>query len=273
MVSEASIIQGTSTPRTRGSLASDLRQLGVTAGMTLIVHSSQRSLGWVSGGPVAVVQALMDVLMPEGTLVMPTHTAGYSDPAHWQNPPVPQSWWQTIYETMPAFDPRITPSSFMGQIAETFRTWPGVLRSSHPQGSFAACGKHAQEITANHALNYSFGEGSPLARIYDVVGWVLLLGVGYDNNTSFHLAEYRVPGMVEVSLGAPILENGERIWKTYQDIELDADIFPEIGQAYEQTGQVKIGNVGSAEAHLFPQRPAIDFAVQWLTRRRTSTKD
>ncbi len=68
-MSEHSLIDETPEPRTRESLGADLRALGVTPGMTLIVHSSLSSLGWVCGGPVAVVQALMDVVTPEGTLV------------------------------------------------------------------------------------------------------------------------------------------------------------------------------------------------------------
>jgi aminoglycoside 3-N-acetyltransferase len=268
-LSEQHLIQQTRTPRTCESLAHDLRALGVEAAMSLEVHSSLSKLGWVCGGPVAVVQALMDVVTEAGTIVMPTHSSNYSDPAQWSNPPVPQSWWPVLYEKMPAFDPQITPSWYMGQVVETFRTWPGVLRSSHPTDSFAAWGRHAQIITANHSLDYGLGEQSPLARLYELNGHVLLLGVSYESCTSLHLAEYRAPHLKHLTRGSPILEQGQRVWKTYQDIEIDSDQFPEIGAAFEETGLVTTGGVGSAQCKLLPQRPAVDFATAWLTRKRT----
>ncbi len=272
-LSEQEAVDRAPLPRTRLSLGDDLRALGVETGMTLMMHSSLKALGWVCGGPVAVIQALMDVVTPSGTIVVPTQSSEYSDPALWQHPPVPESWWQVIYDTMPAFDPRITPTHFMGVIVETFRRWPGVLRSDHPAVSFAAWGSHAEEIIKGHTLEFGLGEGSPLARIYELDGWVLLLGVGHDSNTSMHLAEYRAPGSEQVVLGAPILENGQRVWKQYRDIEIDSDIFPEIGADFEGTGQVRVAKVGSAYARFFRQRLAVDFAQEWLIRKRLAKTD
>lgn len=267
-MSEERIVQETVVPCTRQSIERDLRHLGLKTGMVVIVHSSLRSLGWVTGGPVAVVQALMDVVTPSGTIVMPTQNGNYSDPANWHNPPVPQAWWDVIYEAMPAFQPEITPSYLMGIIVETFRTYPGVLRSNHPQVSFAAWGKYAPMILADHALAYGLGEQSPLARMYDLEGLALLLGVGYDRNTAFHLAEYRCPGSQKIMLGAPIMENGTRIWKRFSDIEIDSDIFPAIGRDFEQAHRVLLGKVGQAEARLLQIRPGIDFATTWLRNQR-----
>ncbi|BBD65876.1 aminoglycoside N3'-acetyltransferase [Nostoc commune NIES-4072] len=264
-MSESKVILNTPSPRTCQSLAKDLLDAGLTPGMNVIVHSSLSSLGWVCGGSVAVVQALMDVITPAGTLVMPTYSGDLSDPNTWQAPAVPTDWWSIIYETMPAFDPKVTPTRRMGKIVETFRTWQGVVRSSHPTVSFAAWGKHAEKIIFDHALENSLGESSPLARLYELNGSVLLLGVGYDRCTSFHLAEYRVDRTLRVSRGAPILETGQRIWKVYTDIEFDDDCFVEIGAAFEQTGHVKVSTVGSAQTKLLSIRNGVDFAVNWLT--------
>jgi len=238
------------------------------AGMVVEVHSSLSRLGWVCGGSVAVVQALMDVVTEEGTLVMPTQTVHYTDPAKWRHPPVPPSWLSVLYEQMPAFDPRVTPSRLMGQIAEIFRTWPGVVRSNHPMVSFAAWGKHAQIITTNHSLDYGLGEGSPLARIYDLDGFVLLLGASWTTCTSLHLAEYRARNPTQTTERSPILEEGKRVWRTYQDIELDTtqflDIAGEFESEYADQDIVKTAYVGSALARLFPQRLAVDAAVKWI---------
>jgi aminoglycoside 3-N-acetyltransferase len=257
-------------PATVDSLVSDLSSLGVRPGMILLVHSSLSSLGWVVGGPVAVILALEQILGPKGTLVMPTFT-GLSDPARWKEPPVPKTWWRKIRESMPPFDPELTPTRDMGVVPECFRNQKGVVRSSHPQVSFAARGPRAQAVIKNHPLNYPFGEGSPLSRIYDRNGYVLLLGTDHSNDTSLHLAEHRAkaPRKRPIKDSAPIMIKGRRRWVQYQDIQLDHSDFNLIGAAFErETGHVAKGPVGCADAMLMPQRALVDFAKDWIERNR-----
>ncbi|WP_310831184.1 aminoglycoside N(3)-acetyltransferase [Paenibacillus pedocola] len=254
------------------TLAADFRRLGVQEGMTLLLHSSFKSLGqWVAGGPVAVILALEEVLGAEGTLVMPTHSSDLTDPAGWSNPPVPEAWWQTIREQMPAYDPDMTLLRGMGIIPDTFRKQQGVRRSSHPVHSFAAWGKHRDKITSGHELEFAFGEHSPLARIYDLNGSVLLLGVNSLNNTSLHLAEYRADyaGKQEVTAGAPMLVGGAREWVQFRDLNWNSDDFAEIGEDFDrETGRITHGNVAASAAQLIPQREIVDYAAGWLARKR-----
>ncbi|MEM8533287.1 MAG: AAC(3) family N-acetyltransferase [Chloroflexota bacterium] len=258
-------------PVTTVSLANDLTRLGIQPGMVLLVHSSLSSLGWVCGGPVAVILALEEVLGPEGTLIMPTHSTGLTDPDEWANPPVPHEWRETIRETMPAYDPDMTPTREMGAIPECFRKQPGVKRSNHPHVSFAAWGQHTNTIVDGHGLAFGLGEQSPLAHIYDLNGWILLLGVGHNNNTSLHLAEYRAAFESKriVKNHGPVMQNGQRSWAAFYDVDVNSEDFYRIGANFTaDTGLVQQGQVGNTTASLMPQCAIVDYAVQWLEEHR-----
>jgi aminoglycoside 3-N-acetyltransferase len=256
-------------PYTIASLSSDLRALGVSSGDTVLVHSSASSLGFVAGGPQAVVQALLDVLGPDGTIVVPTHTPDNCDPAGWSNPPVPQSWWPTIREQAPGFDVARTPSRWMGLIAETVRTWPGALRSDHPQMSFAALGAQAAEVTGVHQCDDALGERSPLGAIYRLDGKVLLLGCGHDSNTSLHLAEWRQHSPPRGVTGASVRRpDGTSEWISWIDVIANSDDFEQIGAAFESAVGLSADQVGGAAARLAPQRALVDCATAWMAAHR-----
>jgi aminoglycoside 3-N-acetyltransferase len=112
---------------------------------------------------------------------------------------------------------------------------------------------------------------SPLARVYDLDGWVLLLGVGHEHNTSLHLAEYRTlcARRRRIETGAPIWVNGQRQWVTFEDVDYEDADFPEIGAGLElETGCVRSGRVAQAQALLMPQRALVDYAVGWMREHR-----
>jgi aminoglycoside 3-N-acetyltransferase len=272
-MSEEETIHNQTRLNTVESIALDLQQLGINPGTVLLVHSSLSKLGWVCGGAVAVVQALMQIITPSGTLVMPTHSGDLSEPGRWHLPPVPQDWWQPIRDTMPAFHPAYTPTRGMGKIPEVFRTMPGVIRSDHPAVSFAAWGKDAEFITSNHSLAFSLGGQSPLARIYDLNGSVLLLGVGFGNHTSFHLSEFRAKNRKYYQEGSPVNREGCRSWVVYEELDWNDEPFEQIGADFEKTGQVIKSTVGNAEAKFFSQRDSVDFAVRWLDAHQPASNE
>ncbi|APW99187.1 AAC(3) family N-acetyltransferase [Halobiforma lacisalsi AJ5] len=260
-----------SEPITVESLTTDLRDLGVAAGETVLVHGSLSSLGWVCGGAPAVVDALQRVLGEDGTLVMPTHSPGNRDPTNMGNPPVPDSWYDTVREEMPPYRPAVTPTQGIGAIAECFRSYPGVRRSAHPQHSFAAWGADAEFVTGDHPYDYSLGESSPLARVYDLEGRVLFLGTTHATNTSLHLAEYRAGIDIErTSHASAVRVDGDREWVEWEDLDVDDGDFPDCGEAFERAhpDAFESGQVGVGDAKLLDQRPLVDFAVDWFEANR-----
>lgn len=261
------VIQQTKQPQTRKSLLADFKKLGLEKGMTVIVHSSLRSIGWVSGGPVAVIQALQDVLTPSGTLIMPTHTGSISNPEEWENPSIPETWWETVWGEMPAFDPAVSPTNFMGKVAETFRTIPDVRRSNHPLYSFAAWGKYRDQIIDTQSLDYGLGEESPLAEIYNLGGHVLLLGTGYDSNTSMHLGEHKSGMTKTVAKESMVLEAGNRVCKQFMNLDYDDERFEKIGKSFEGQNKIYKGLVGQATSRFIYQQDLVDFTANFIRKR------
>jgi aminoglycoside 3-N-acetyltransferase len=271
-MSEKEVIGKSKSPQTIETLIRDLKNIGIENGMVLLVHSSLSSIGWVSGGAVAIILALEEVLGRKGTLAMTAFSGDLSDPSKWVNPPVPENWFDTIKETMPAFDPDLTPTRGVGKIAEAFRKQKYVYRSNHPQVSFIARGRYAKYITGNHSLEKALGEGSPLAKIYKLGGYVLLIGVGYANSTSLHLAEYRAdyPSKTEEVSGAPLMVSGKRKWVDLNDIKPFTEDFETLGSDFIKNKEVDIrtGYIGQAKSQLFRQKDLVDFAVNWIEENR-----
>ncbi|WP_188194613.1 aminoglycoside N(3)-acetyltransferase [Nonomuraea sp. SYSU D8015] len=238
-----------------------------------MVHSSLSRLGHTEGGAETVVMALRDLLGDDGTLVVPAGTAGNSDTSPIYRAAVAGMTPDEVaaYRArMPAFDPATTPSHQMGRIAEHVRRLPGARRSAHPHTSFAAIGPQAAEIVEGHERDCLLGERSPLARLYDAGAFVLLLGVGYDKCTAFHLAEYRYTADPPRRRFRAVVDDGNgREWCEFEDVAVNAGDFAALGADFEGTGAVRRGRVGAAEARLFSLPAAVDYAVDWLASHRS----
>lgn len=161
-------------------LASGLTALGVGRGSKLMVHSSLSSFGRFRGGAEAVIEALMDAIGCEGTLMMPSFNHGA--PFRLGGPGV--------------YDPRKT-STTNGRIPDTFWRMNGVLRSLNPTHPFAVWGVDSDWYVDSHHKTLTMGADSPLGRLWRHGGLVVLIGVGYGSNTFHHV--------VETVTGAPCL--------------------------------------------------------------------
>lgn len=253
-------------PQTAATLAADLGALGVPVGGTVIAHTAMSRLGWVAGGAQGVVDGLTRAVGPDGTLVMPAQSGQLSDPAGWRNPPVSESWWPAVRAGMPAYDPAATPTRAMGAVPECFRSCSGVRRSDHPLVSFAARGPRAEFLLDPHPLPYGLGEGSPLTRLYDVGGYVLLLGADHGSDTVLHLAEHRSGRARDTTASAPVAGRG---WVSFADLDWDSADFARLGADYLSAGgELAPGTVGQAAALLVPVVPLVDFAVGWFRQHR-----
>lgn len=101
-------------------------------------------------------------------------------------------------------------------------------------------------------------------------GYVLLMGVGYDKNTSIHLADARAeyPGKHLSREYSIMLVNGERERVSYWTLYVDGEDFTEIGEAFEALGKTKRVSLGNGSLCLMRQRELVDFAVDWIQKNR-----
>jgi len=260
-------------PITRSRLVIDLKKLGITIGDTIMLHASVRAIGWIVGGPDVVIQALLDVLSAQGTLMMYVG---------WEDSPYDLAKWskdlqQAYLEECPPFDPATSRAYRKWSIlTEYLRTWPEAFRSTNPEASCATVGARARWITENHPLQYGYGLGSPLAKLCEARGKVLVLGAPLNTITLLHYAEHiaEVPNKKIVRYKMPILRDGQRIWVEIEEFDTCGGILPNaeeyfkiIPREYLSSGKGHSGKVGAAQSYLFDAAELAKFAVKWLERK------
>jgi len=237
----------------RRALARQIRALGIAEGDTVWVHSSLQRIGYVIGGPEAVVGALLDAVGETGDLVMPCFYDSFVSAKVWK----------------PPFD-RATSPSEVGRIPEAFRRWPGVVRSAHPTHSVLALGPRKHEITANHAGISPFGRSGPFGWMYEHDVKILFLGCGLGPNSFLHAFEdWRdAPYLRDEDVRA-IDERGEavtvRVPKEpmgHRDFYRGNDT--KIGRRLIEAGVVREARVGMAQVFVARGRRMGDFVMDLL---------
>lgn len=256
-----------SIPYTQTQLVEGFKALGVSSGQIVMLHASVKSVGPVMGGPNVILQAILEVLTPTGTVMM---YAGWQDIPDFVGE-LSLEARQAYYAQHPAFDPAIARSVRENSIlVEFLRTWPGTQRSANPEASMVALGPHAALLTQNHPLNYGYGTGSPLEKLVQLNGRVLMLGAPLYTITLLHYAEYRAKLRHKkiIHYQCPVLQNGQKIWLDIEDYATgeahDDYSFEQIAMAYLAEGKGRRGQVGQAASHLLDAADLSSFAIRWL---------
>jgi aminoglycoside 3-N-acetyltransferase len=266
-------------PITRSDLVGELKRIGVEAGQVLMLHGSLSSLGNVIGGADSVVLALQQVLGEDGTLIAL---------ASWDNaPPDDDSGWSEEFREAylrdpPAFDPVVSACArYVGRLPERLRTWPGAIRSAHPEASFVALGGSARWLTQDQPTDHPYGPGSPLAKVLEADGSILMLGAPLESITMLHHAEELadLPNKRSVHYSAPVKTPTSIEWQEIHDINTSTGAFfyePVVGgrDAFEVIAEEALASgigrarlIGESRSVLFPARDLVAFAVEWLEAR------
>ena len=200
---------------TRGEVATGLRALELGEGDVMLLHSSLSSLGRVAGGAQSVVDACLDVLGPRGTLVVPIFGA-------------------------------------LGAVTDVVRGRPDAVCSVHPLAAVAAIGARAEQICADHwKAELAHGPDTPYTRIAELGGYVCLLGVDQDRNTTLHTVEemLRLPYLRTTEAHTFGTPEGEvtRSWELFPGPHRD---FIGLDRALRAGGYLRVGRIGQAVVRL-----------------------
>ncbi|MGW1812721.1 aminoglycoside 3-N-acetyltransferase [Streptomyces sp. NPDC002125] len=267
-------------PVTRSRLVRDLTALGLGAGDVVMFHTRMSAIGYVAGGPPTLIGALRDVVGERGTLMV---TCGWNDALPYGFSEWPKPWQDAVRAEHPPYDPESSEADHdNGRLPEALRRWPGAVRSRHPDVSLAALGPAATALTADHPWDDPHGPGSPLARLVELGGRVLMLGAPLETLTLLHHAEALAdaPGKRFVEYEQPLLADGRRVWRRFRDIDSSGGAFdysavtPEGQDPFETivrdmlaAGIGRRGSVGAAGSHLFEAGEVLEFGLTWLREK------
>ena len=226
---------------TQNEIRDGLRALGIGPGDLVLLHCSLSSLGHVQGGAEGLIDAVVAAAAPGGTVMMPT---------------LPD-----IYQP---FDAQTSPST-AGKVSEVFRLRPGAVRSNHPSHAMAAIGPRAEEMLIGHEATDPTGPDSPLDRLRLAGGWVVLLGVDHDRNTTLHL--------VEALAGSPYLRDA--VLQVVGDDGAVRDVqeqamayghraFIGIDRGLTRGGVQRLGRIGRATVRVMRARALVAYGLDLL---------
>ncbi len=162
------------------------------------------------------------------------------------------------------FDSRTSPAAAdLGVVADTFWRQPGVERSQHCQ-AFAAAGPDARRIVEGPLPLPPHIPPSPVGRVHELDGQVLLLGVGHDANTTLHLAELLAGVPYRIPRYCTVLVDGKPERVHYGENDHCCERFTLADEWLRARGLQKEGMVGRAQARLARSRDIVAVALEQL---------
>lgn len=230
--------------RSADKVVSQLRELGVVPGGVLLVHTAYRAIRPVDGGPEGLVRALQAALGPDGTLVMPSWGGGGDEP----------------------FDARSSAvDADLGIVAQTFWRLPGVKRADHMH-AFAAIGPQADYVLQDPLPLPPHIAKSPVGRVHDLDGQLLLLGVDHDADTTIHLAETIAGVPYGVPKSGTVLRGGRPERIEYRENDHCCRRFRLVDRWLRDAGLQREGPVGHGAARLVRARDVVAVVLRELRR-------
>jgi aminoglycoside 3-N-acetyltransferase len=240
---------------TKERILGDLSELNITPGDAVLVHASMRAVGPVEGGADTVVEALLEAVSPEGTVVAPVfHSANRLTATEHES--------DLLSSDGESFQPDAVSVEEVGILAQRIALHPDARRSSHPAHSFAAIGSNADFLTANVPFNYPLGTNGTLAKLHQLNGKILLLGVGHAANCSIHLAELWADA--PYARRKARVRTGEESWQEMEGSPECSGGFARIESILRQARIIKTGYVGNAPSQAMRVQFVVSMAREML---------
>ncbi len=260
-------------PATRSSLRADVERLGICPGDCVLVHAGLRQFGPILGGPDDFIAALCDAVGSEGTILGYASWDGTYEDLLDDNGRLPDPWRHDVTP----YDPKTSRATKLnGVFPEFLRTTRGAIRSGNPGASIVALGRRAVWLTENHPLDYGYGPGSPLARLIEANGKVLMAGAPWDTMTLLHHAEHLAP--IENKhvrrIETPFATTAGTEWRMIEEYDtsdpvvdgLGDNCFEQIVTDFVDAGFGTRGTIAHAPALVVDAAPICLFAIDWLVR-------
>lgn len=221
---------------TKAEILSGFQKIPLTPSRIIMVHSAYKSLGGVEGGAETIINALLDFVGPEGTVLFPTFNF--------------HEWTERHY-----FDISETLSK-MGIIGEVARQREDALRTPHPIFSFAALGKEKERFAKCDDVR-AYGSNSVFGLFHKLNGVIISIGLHWNSTFSMHhYVEYHTGcdyRRTKHFSGIYVDNNGEPTIKTYtMHVRKDFDVITDIEEGMDDLfsmGVIKDITVGNAIVH------------------------